>query len=329
MARVSVAVSATRVSARAPAASSVARRARPVRSPRSVALRRGVGVSRRSSSSGGVPEPQPRVSPLDADAASLPEPSTNAASFDEFSVGQTDFVAETRLPTDRGFYRVRGYRHSVDGGHPTEPLAICHGDIEGREGVPVRVHDACFTSETLGSMKCDCKQQLQLAMDYIQEHDGMVIYLHQEGRGIGLANKIAAYALQDTQGLDTVDANRALGLPDDTREYTAVINILEEMGIKSIQLMTNNPRKVATMERLGVRIDGRIPCIVKANLFNQGYLEAKEGRMKHYLDGSWCYWDHSGSTFDEADEFLEGKNDAKGEAKAESRAKKKEGDEKD
>jgi GTP cyclohydrolase II len=107
--------------------------------------------------------------------------------------------------------------------------------------------------------------------------------------------------------LDTVDANRALGLPDDTREYTAVANILEDMGIKSIRLMTNNPRKVATLERLGVRIDGRIPCIVKANLFNQGYLEAKEGRMKHYLDGSWCYWDHSGSTFDEADPWGGGK----------------------
>ncbi len=227
--------------------------------------------------------------------------SVNAMSFDEFSTGDTTFIAETKLPTDRGFYRVRGYRHSVDGAPSTEPVAIAYGEIEGRESVAVRVHDACFTSEVLGSLKCDCKQQLQLAMDYVQEHDGMVIYLHQEGRGIGLANKLAAYQLQDERGLDTVDANRALGLPDDTREYTAVANILEDMGIKSIRLMTNNPRKVATLERLGVRIDGRIPCIVEANLFNQGYLEAKEGRMKHYLDGSWCYWDHSGSTFDEAD----------------------------
>ena len=227
--------------------------------------------------------------------------SVNAMSFDEFSTGDTTFIAETKLPTDRGFYRVRGYRHSVDGAPSTEPVAIAYGEIEGKESVAVRVHDACFTSEVLGSLKCDCKQQLQLAMEYVQEHDGMVIYLHQEGRGIGLANKLAAYQLQDERGLDTVDANRALGLPDDTREYTAVANILEDMGIKSIRLMTNNPRKVATLERLGVRIDGRIPCIVKANLFNQGYLEAKEGRMKHYLDGSWCYWDHSGSTFDEAD----------------------------
>ena len=227
--------------------------------------------------------------------------SVNAMSFDEFSCGDTRFIAETKLPTDRGFYRVRGYRHSVDGAPSTEPVAIVYGEIEGRESVPVRVHDACFTSEVLGSLKCDCKQQLQLAMEYVQEHDGMVIYLHQEGRGIGLANKLAAYQLQDERGLDTVDANRALGLPDDTREYTAVANILEDMGIKSIRLMTNNPRKVATLERLGVKIDGRLPCIVKPNLFNQGYLQAKEGRMKHYLDGSWCYWDHSGQTFDEAD----------------------------
>ena len=228
-------------------------------------------------------------------------PSINAESFDESSIGVTEFVAETKLPTDRGFFRVRGYRHSVDGGAPSEPVAIISGDIEGKEKVPVRVHDACFTSEVLGSLKCDCKQQLQLAMEYVQENDGMVIYLHQEGRGIGLANKIAAYALQDIDGLDTVDANRALGLPDDVREYTAVANILEDLGIKSIQLMTNNPRKVATMQRLGIAIDGRIPCIVKANLFNVGYLEAKEGRMKHYLDGSWCYWDHDG-TVDEGDE---------------------------
>ena len=220
----------------------------------------------------------------------------------------TTFVAETKLPTDRGFYRVRAYRHAnPNTGEVTEPVCVIYGEVEGREDVPVRVHDACFTSEVLGSLKCDCKQQLQLAMEYVQEHDGMVIYLHQEGRGIGLANKLAAYQLQDERGLDTVDANRALGLPDDTREYTAVANILEDMGIKSIRLMTNNPRKVATLERLGVRIDGRIPCIVKANLFNQGYLEAKEGRMKHYLVGSWCYWDHSGSTFDEADPWGGGK----------------------
>ena len=300
----------------APSAASRAASARPIRAARCVAI----GIKTRvSSARGHAPGRRPRelMSTVMAAGSDLgPENdgtdpiasiddrpiSVNAMSFDEFSTGDTQFIAETKLPTDRGFYRVRGYRHSVDGAPSTEPVAIAYGEIEGRSGVAVRVHDACFTSEVLGSLKCDCKQQLQLAMDYVQEHDGMVIYLHQEGRGIGLANKLAAYRLQDEKGLDTVDANRALGLPDDTREYTAVANILEDMGIKSIRLMTNNPRKVATLERLGVKIDGRIPCIVEANLFNQGYLEAKEGRMKHYLDGSWCYWDHSGSTFDEADE---------------------------
>ena len=300
----------------APSAASRAASARPIRAARCVAIgiRTRVSARRprvasfstvRAMSSSENPERSELgrndVDPIDDSIDDRPI-SVNAMSFDEFSTGDTTFIAETRLPTDRGFYRVRGYRHSVDGAPATEPVAIAYGEIEGRSGVAVRVHDACFTSEVLGSLKCDCKQQLQLAMDYVQEHDGMVIYLHQEGRGIGLANKLAAYRLQDERGLDTVDANRALGLPDDTREYTAVANILEDMGIKSIRLMTNNPRKVATLERLGVKIDGRIPCIVKANLFNQGYLEAKEGRMKHYLDGSWCYWDHSGSTFDEADE---------------------------
>jgi len=151
-------------------------------------------------------------------------------------------------------------------------------------------------------MKCDCAEQLKLAMDYIQSNGpGVVIYLQQEGRGIGLANKIAAYALQE-EGFDTVDANRALGLPDDCREYSSVLNILKDLRIGSIQLMTNNPRKVRSLSSLGVVVTKRIPCIIKGNKVNQGYLDAKQSRMSHdmsdsesnILDGSWCYWDHSG-----------------------------------
>jgi len=224
------------------------------------------------------------VDPIDDSIDDRPI-SVNAMSFDEFSTGDTTFVAETRLPTDRGFYRVRGYRHSVDGAPATEPVAIAYGEIEGRSGVAVRVHDACFTSEVLGSLKCDCKQQLQLAMDYVQEHDGMVIYLHQEGRGIGLANKLAAYRLQDERGLDTVDANRALGLPDDTREYTAVANILEDMGIKSIRLMTNNPYKVEWVKALGVEVVDRVPVVIPSNQDNKTYLETKAQRMSHLIEG--------------------------------------------
>ncbi|KAL0024065.1 hypothetical protein WJX79_002241 [Trebouxia sp. C0005] len=177
----------------------------------------------------------------------------------------TKFVAETCLPTRTGKYRVRAYTHSIDGGRTfSEPTCIMTGKPEGLENVVVRVHDACFTSEVLGSLKCDCAEQLKLAMEYIQEHDnGIIIYLQQEGRGIGLSNKIAAYSLQET-GLDTVDANRALGLPDDCREYTSVTNILANLGVKSIQLMTNNPRKIELLRATGVQVADRIPCIVKA-----------------------------------------------------------------
>lgn len=210
----------------------------------------------------------------------------------------TRFVAETLLPTKHGRFRLRGYKHSADGGLTfTEPAAIICGQVENGEDVPVRVHDACFTSEVLGSLKCDCAQQLSLALEKIHKSQyGIVIYLQQEGRGIGLANKIAAYSLQE-RGLDTVDANRALGLPDDCREYTSVRNILKELGVKSIQLITNNPRKINQLRMLGLSITGRIPCIVQeANEHNMGYLAAKRDRMSHFLsdneDSPLCFWSH-------------------------------------
>jgi GTP cyclohydrolase II len=189
------------------------------------------------------------------------------------------FVAETLLPTHTGFYRVRAYRDHRSG---TEPIAIVCGDVEGGEAVPVRVHDECLTSEVLGSMKCDCKAQLDHAMAYIQQHGGVVIYLRQEGRGIGLANKIAAYSLQE-QGLDTVDANRALGLPDDAREYHAAKAILADMRIQSIQLLTNNPRKIDKLRAEGVEIVDRVPVIVDGTPHSIGYLQAKAARMRHLL----------------------------------------------
>lgn len=209
----------------------------------------------------------------------------------------TKFVAETLLPTRHGKFRLRGYKHSIDGGATfTEPTAIIYGAVEGQSNVPVRVHDACYTSEVLGSLKCDCSEQLHLAMKKIQEpgmEPGMIIYLQQEGRGIGLANKIAAYSLQE-QGLDTVDANRALGLPDDCREYTSVLNILNDLRIESIRLMTNNPRKINQLTALGINITDRVPCLVDGGEYNQGYLDTKRDRMDHLLDGSWCYWNHDG-----------------------------------
>merc|ERR1711977_226927 len=199
----------------------------------------------------------------------------------------TAFVAETLLPTMAGNFRVRAFRHMVNGVIIGEPIAILRGRPEGLRNVPVRVHDACFTSEVLGSLKCDCADQLRMALDFIKDEGcGVVFYLQQEGRGIGLANKIAAYSLQE-RGLDTVDANRALGLPDDCREYDVVCDILKHLDVKSVQVITNNPRKIKMLEGLGVKVEGRIPSIVRPNSFNKCYLEAKETRMEHLLNRSW------------------------------------------
>ena len=253
-------------------------------------------------------------SSLSADSASSSS-SSSGVTNDEFipqsywvAESQTQFIAETKLPTDKGFYRLRGYRHRGPKTHViTEPTCMIYGNVEGLENVPVRVHDACFTSEVLGSLKCDCKQQLDMALEYIRDNElGVVIYLEQEGRGIGLANKIAAYKVQES-GADTVDANRKLGLPDDIREYSAVRNIVDDLNIKSVALMTNNPRKINELEKEGVNVTSRIPCVTKANLFSEKYLEAKERRMSHVLNDSWRYFDNAGQVFESKDEA-----DAKG-----------------
>ncbi|MFT4977871.1 MAG: GTP cyclohydrolase II, partial [Myxococcota bacterium] len=163
------------------------------------------------------------------------------------------------------------------------PLAIIYGDVRGLKDVPVRVHDECLTSEVLGSLKCDCREQLDFSLRYIRDSSpGIVLYLRQEGRGIGLANKIAAYHLQE-RGHDTVDANRMLGLPDDARRYGGAAAMLKDLGVQSVRLMTNNPRKVKKLEALGVRISGRIPIVIAANPYSQDYLDAKAERMGHVL----------------------------------------------
>jgi GTP cyclohydrolase II len=191
------------------------------------------------------------------------------------------FVSETLLPTKRGEFRVRAYRDLSDG---SEPVAILCGDVEGCSDLPVRVHDECFTAEVLGSLKCDCREQLHFALDMIRRRQlGAVIYLRQEGRGIGLANKIAAYALQE-EGHDTVDANRLLGLPDDQRRYDAAALILEDLGVESVRLLTNNPRKIAALRELGVEVTGRLAVLVGANPHSVGYLQVKAERMGHLLD---------------------------------------------
>ena len=189
-----------------------------------------------------------------------------------------NFVAETLLPTSKGRFRVRAYRDPVSG---AEPLALIVGNVENSAGVLCRVHDQCQTSEVFGSLKCDCKEQLDEALRRIQEEGGMVLYLPQEGRGIGLANKVAAYAAQE-MGLDTVDANRSLGLPDDAREYDSVRDILADLKIESLRLLTNNPRKVTELTNLGIRIQERVPIITPPNSeFSAFYVKTKAERMAH------------------------------------------------
>lgn len=199
--------------------------------------------------------------------------------------GCTTFIAECQMPTDRGMYRLRSYRYKgaktvwrngerVLEWTEMEPVVMFNGQLSGQKGVVVRVHDQCFTSEVLGSKRCDCKEQLDMALTYIQTYGGAIIYMPQEGRGIGLANKIAAYELQDS-GLDTVDANRHLGFDDDERSYDCVPDILKDMMISSVELVTNNPFKVSQLSDLGVKIDKTRPSLVEPNTFNAQYLRTK------------------------------------------------------
>eukprot|EP01038_Epipyxis_sp_PR26KG_P009790 gene9790-13171_t len=193
----------------------------------------------------------------------------------------TEYIAECEMPTDAGLFRMRSYKYSSNF-QKLEPIVMVVGDNYGKENVLVRVHDQCFTSEVFGSKRCDCRDQLQESLRLIQDNDGIVIYLQQEGRGIGIANKIAAYSLQD-QGMDTVEANNHLGFRDELREYYAIPDILKDLGIKSIKLMTNNPYKIDQLTRLGVKITERVPIQINSNPFNRRYLASKRDRMHHFL----------------------------------------------
>ncbi len=190
------------------------------------------------------------------------------------------FYAFAHLPTAHGEFEVRVYR-AADG---KEHLAISVGDLDGATDLPVRVHSECFTGEVLSSLKCDCKAQLDGALKYIQAQGrGLVIYLRQEGRGIGLGNKIRAYHLQE-QGADTVDANRLLGFADDLRKYDIAAQILSELHVKSVILLTNNPQKIDALVNAGVKVTGRVPIVAGVNAVNHHYLETKRLRMGHLYD---------------------------------------------
>jgi len=195
--------------------------------------------------------------------------------------------ARATVPTKFGPFEMAVFRHldaPADGlALSPEPVAIIAGDPRGLRGVPVRVHSECMTSEVFGSLKCDCKQQLEAAQAEIARRGvGVILYLRQEGRGIGLANKIRAYALQQ-KGADTVDANRLLGLPDDARTYGVAAAMLDHLGVRSISLMSNNLDKVDALRELGVEVDARIPVLVRIGPDAAGYLQAKRMRMRHVL----------------------------------------------
>jgi len=220
---------------------------------------------------------------------------------DKDSEMPVEFVAETNLPTDIGHFRLRAYRLSdkakkdsalndkFDEYQGKEPCVIYashlppfEDDNYNLKDVPIRVHDQCLTSEVFRSQRCDCREQLRSSLQYIHKHGGAIIYLQQEGRGIGLANKVAAYSMQDI-GMDTVEANLHFGFPEDNRTYGMVPSILNDLGIKSIQLMTNNPRKVNKLKRLGVKVTGTVPVVSDdfITAWNRKYITTKVNRMAH------------------------------------------------
>jgi GTP cyclohydrolase II len=189
--------------------------------------------------------------------------------------------AIAELPSRFGNFHIVAFSNNRDN---KEHVAIIKGEVLGADDVPVRLHSECLTGDVIGSLRCDCRDQLEAALKKIGEMDkGVVLYLRQEGRGIGLINKIRAYSLQD-QGLDTVEANLALGFRDDERDYAIAAHMIQSLKIQSINLMTNNPKKIDQLRQYGVKVNKRIPHILPSNEHNRFYLETKAAKSGHLID---------------------------------------------
>lgn len=190
-------------------------------------------------------------------------------------------TAAADLPTSHGQFRILVFRDERTG---AESVALVSGEVWGRENVLVRLHSECLTGDVLSSLRCDCREQLEAALAVIGKNPpGVVLYARQEGRGIGLTNKIRAYALQQERGLDTVDANLALGFRDDEREYSFQVSMLRTLGVRSVRLMTNNPNKLEQLRALGLPVE-RVPLAIRPGAHNAGYLATKARRSGHLLE---------------------------------------------
>ncbi len=181
------------------------------------------------------------------------------------------------LPTKYANFKIKAYKDKNQ-----EHLVIMSLNFEKIESPYVRIHSECLTGDTLGSLKCDCQNQLNMAMEFIAKEGGLIIYHRQEGRNIGLLNKVNAYALQD-QGRNTIEANLELGFKEDERDYKVIEHIFKDLNIKKIKLITNNPKKIEYVEKLGIQIVQRIPSITKINKYNECYLNTKKNKMGHFL----------------------------------------------
>ena len=190
-------------------------------------------------------------------------------------------VGVADLPSRFGAFKIVAFWNNRD---EKEHVAMVHGDVIGREDVTTRLHSECLTGDVMGSLRCDCRDQLEAALTQLGSMErGLLLYLRQEGRGIGLINKIRAYSLQDA-GLDTVDANVALGFKDDERDYAIAAHMITSLGIRSIRLMTNNPAKITQLVHYGIKVTGRMPHVMQPNPHNRFYLETKACRSGHWID---------------------------------------------